>query len=593
MIPKNIKKNHILRALNEIDRNSIPSGRDSRKFQLERDGHLYPPKYVISLANKYANYEMLDSSQFGGGKESNSFLENLGFKIIGSSHEKKRVVRLPKKNKNIRPSKKSHDERCPKCKETIHKLLERIYGKVEKGFKFRVGTKPEAFKNTPYYNDLKVIYAALQNHRGFTNFVQRKTLPNCDYFVPDPDFVVEFDESQHFTSARKLALQHYPEKVKLGFDKKRWIERCVKLNRKDNDPPYRDEQRAWYDTLRDFLSEILNMHPTVRLFSKDFVWCDLNLEKSADVGRFKSLLNIMGNEQVKWNITSKVDDHPFLARVIIAGDWCGNVKAAKKLLHGVCKKWPENKKIRFLITCGAFLNFNWPESITRNEIGDNKNPNNEALMCLRQKAEQQCESLLNGGLRQKLSEYAEYITIGIDSYKDKVSLSSVPIRELHIELVALINLENNDYYWTGKSYPTSGQENGLARWVNLADHFVKLNHIGKVMILGCHDLNVFSRRGRAAAINEWRIDARDKFYCLVEKNKPEIVLHHPHTTDYSGTWTAAWNELNNVVANLENYASAGRYYNAKTHRERRSTLAEVLCKTKKGDTIDFVFEPQQ
>jgi hypothetical protein len=29
---------------------------------------------------------------------------------------------------------------------------------------------------------------------------------------------------------------------------------CEEINAKDNYPPYRDEQRAWYDTLRDFLA---------------------------------------------------------------------------------------------------------------------------------------------------------------------------------------------------------------------------------------------------------------------------------------------------------------------------------------------------
>ena len=60
MIPKNIKKEHIIKAIEEIKRNGIPKGRDSKKFLLKFNGEYYPPKYVISLANKYANGEILE-----------------------------------------------------------------------------------------------------------------------------------------------------------------------------------------------------------------------------------------------------------------------------------------------------------------------------------------------------------------------------------------------------------------------------------------------------------------------------------------------------------------------------------------------------
>ena len=181
-------------------------------------------------------------------------------------------------------------ERCPKCKETIRKLLEKIYGRVEENYKFRVGTLPEDFKNTPYYSELKKIYEKLQNHRGHKDFVKAKNLPNCDFFIPNPGFIVEFDESQHFTLPRKITLEEYPTNLELGFSKEKWIRLCEKIDAKDNDPPYRDEQRAWYDTLRDFLPAILGLQPTVRLFAKDFVWCSLNPNIPEDVDRFRKMI---------------------------------------------------------------------------------------------------------------------------------------------------------------------------------------------------------------------------------------------------------------------------------------------------------------
>jgi hypothetical protein len=38
-----------------------------------------------------------------------------------------------------------------------------------------------------------------------------------------------------------------------GFDRDMWLSRCRTIGAEDHDPPFRDEQRSWYDTLRDFV----------------------------------------------------------------------------------------------------------------------------------------------------------------------------------------------------------------------------------------------------------------------------------------------------------------------------------------------------
>jgi len=200
----------------------------------------------------------------------------------------KKVMFAPfKEHKETTSSVVHHDERCQKCKETITKLLERIYGKVEQNYKFEVGTRLEDFLNTSCYEKLKEILEALQNHRGFREFVKAKTLPNCDFFVPNPSFIIEFDESQHFTLPRKIALEKYPNELELGFSRERWIALCQKINARDPNPPDRDEKRAWYDTLRDFLPAIKGLKPTVRLFARDSVWCSLNPDDTSDIEKFR------------------------------------------------------------------------------------------------------------------------------------------------------------------------------------------------------------------------------------------------------------------------------------------------------------------
>jgi hypothetical protein len=169
-------------------------------------------------------------------------------------------------------------------------MLEKLFGKVEPNFLFRIKPLPSTFEGTEYHEVLEDIFSKLQKYRGFKDFIKARLLPRCDYFVPDPGIIVEFDESQHFTIPRKITLQNYPPSLRLGFDREKWMRLCDTLRKKDNNPPYRDEQRAWYDTLRDFLPSIKNLAPTIRLFSSDYVWCSLNPENETDVEKFKEIL---------------------------------------------------------------------------------------------------------------------------------------------------------------------------------------------------------------------------------------------------------------------------------------------------------------
>jgi len=584
MIPKNIGREHVIRAIEKIKKSGIPKGRRSRKFLLEFKGDLYPPKYIISLANKYANGVELDSSTFSGGKETNDFLRALGFRIVKVSTEGK-AVRPFKKRRMLKPPRVRHDERCRRCKETIRRLLERIYGKVEENHKFEVGTRPEDYGGTSYYGKLKEIYKALQNHRGFKDFVKAKTLPHCDFFVPDPGFIVEFDESQHFTQPRRIVLKRYPDGIKLGFSREKWMMLCERINSKDNDPPYRDEQRAWYDTLRDFLPAIIGLKPTVRLFARDFVWCSLDPDDPSDVRRFK---NILMKASQTWEVEVREEENPILARVIIAGEWRGDPEEARRLLEDVCDKWPKGRRVKFLISCGGFIQFDWPEYVSGEDIGDNKNPNGEAVNALVAEAERCVNLILTGRLRDRLKEITDCMTLGVDSYKEKISTTKNYISQSHIELVFLVDLRNGELYWTGKSYPTSGQQKGLVRIADLRTHFLDLD-VGKVMMLGCHDLTVFNPRSKNA--KGWRKRVNEEFKELAKRERTIYVLHHPHTTVKARTWLNAWSNLRKTLPSVKAYAGAGRFYEPDRDPSEYDELDDVFKHTKRGSTIDFIVKP--
>ena len=81
MIPDNITREHLKQALKEIDEQGVSKKRKSSIYNLIYEDKMYPPKLVISIANKYVNGNELDSGQFNGGQESNDFLKARGFEI--------------------------------------------------------------------------------------------------------------------------------------------------------------------------------------------------------------------------------------------------------------------------------------------------------------------------------------------------------------------------------------------------------------------------------------------------------------------------------------------------------------------------------
>ena len=300
MIPACITKVDIAQAMRRIKRNGVPLGRQGRNYCLVANGGHLPPKYTISLAHEIATGEALNSNRFSGGAESNNFLRRCGFKVVecvcgGSDQVASRAasVSVSGSSERARTTSTRHSERCPECKQRVRELLERIYGRClpNPGFGWRTDLAPYA--KTSIGTALQDVATMLQTYRGFgiSDFVRNKTLAGCDFWVPDPDFIVEFDESQHFTSARKLALSVYADDKPLGFSAKRWITLCEKHNAKDNDPPFRDEQRAWYDTLRDLVPSIKGLRPTVRLYARDRVWCSLDPDSEEDQKRFSDLMH--------------------------------------------------------------------------------------------------------------------------------------------------------------------------------------------------------------------------------------------------------------------------------------------------------------
>ena len=77
----NIKEQDILKALEYIDKNGVPSQNQSTKYELVNDdGKKYPPKYVIAVAAHLANGVDISTDGFNA-VEAKSFLQGQGFNI--------------------------------------------------------------------------------------------------------------------------------------------------------------------------------------------------------------------------------------------------------------------------------------------------------------------------------------------------------------------------------------------------------------------------------------------------------------------------------------------------------------------------------
>jgi 5-methylcytosine-specific restriction enzyme B len=82
-IPTNINKEHLIKAIEKIDKEGIPIDSDSQYYDLVFNSKRYPPKVVVSFANLFANGEILDRNSFPGGIGTAAFklLEENGFII--------------------------------------------------------------------------------------------------------------------------------------------------------------------------------------------------------------------------------------------------------------------------------------------------------------------------------------------------------------------------------------------------------------------------------------------------------------------------------------------------------------------------------
>lgn len=224
-IPKNITKEHIIRAIEEIDKNGVPDDRQQQKFILKYNGKDYPPKYTVSLANKYANGEELKASAFSGGNETKPFLKARGFtieNILGASTDEAAVPEEVEQ--------REHDF-APVLKTYLENRYKPIEFQEEKGNK-EGKKKGRANLILPSEavihangskNDSKSFFGLDKNVYNELMKIRRPYMALSPLFRPEVTFVLPKDKIQEIFDGQ-------PTKKRRGRDTDRWLFRIIEKN---------------------------------------------------------------------------------------------------------------------------------------------------------------------------------------------------------------------------------------------------------------------------------------------------------------------------------------------------------------------------
>lgn len=91
MIPKGLTDEHFRLSAAEIKRLGVAPGRASRYYDLMLDGKSYPPKYVISLAHRFAHGKEFPARRFNAVEAKDYFLRS-GYKVLDRRAQARKVV---------------------------------------------------------------------------------------------------------------------------------------------------------------------------------------------------------------------------------------------------------------------------------------------------------------------------------------------------------------------------------------------------------------------------------------------------------------------------------------------------------------------
>ena len=257
----NITKDNLLDAIEFFD-NKNPDYMNPKGLFLIYNNKKYPAKTIRKLAYNIKNDVYINEDMFKGGSYTVKFFNNMGFDMEYNNQQYYVNNHAPKKHqKNKKTDKESifkskkdfnsekiiiSTKRVLEQKNALQLILNDIFNGdivIEKSFEWmRTPKDPE--KTYPE------LFNAIKDYRGYDKFARSNYLLQCDFVSESNKVIIEYDERQHFTQARRESLLGYPD-IELNFDKNLWIKASDDIRAVDNTPKDRDETRAYYDSIRD------------------------------------------------------------------------------------------------------------------------------------------------------------------------------------------------------------------------------------------------------------------------------------------------------------------------------------------------------
>ena len=261
-------------------------------------------------------------------------------------------------------------------------------------------------------------------------------------------------------------------------------------------------------------------------------------------------------------------------------------EASTMLLNAFSNEgWPGNAM--FAIAPGGFITGPFPK---RWDGSPGWSSCAEDFQELVRHAERLVRQVLTRQVLEAARTRAEFLTLGVDLNDSDT--------KTHAELVAIVDVNRGKpVQWTGKSYPVSWQERTLVQETNLESHLFSCG-TDRVLVLGCHDLNMFSPRARAnmkAGSRKYRRSKRMRE--LTREFRPTMILHHPHSTDSPRIWATAWSGARELlprrVGGRRLWASAIGYYRD-DGQKARGKLRDVQRATRccAQQVVDICVRPE-
>ncbi len=233
------------------------------------NGKKLPAKHIRGMAYKVAYGKEISKNDFGGGMETVRFFERLGFEMfytgISEHLDTKTVIKKKQSKPKAEKKVETVQSKLPQAEKQVSNNAIKIPSKavVEQKNALQlllnrmfngdiVCEKTFPWLKTPdiIEGDYENLYKSLSEYRRDKAFAKRNVQLRCDFVCESEKLIIEYDERQHFSEARKVSLLAYPD-IPVYFDRQLWIQACNDINAKDGQPVNRDEIRAYYDSVRD------------------------------------------------------------------------------------------------------------------------------------------------------------------------------------------------------------------------------------------------------------------------------------------------------------------------------------------------------